>query len=337
MIISNTSANPEINRRSITNLGDTLAARGDIHAAHFCYILAQIDFGPYGSPGVKLVLIGSNHHKPYAEFVTPEAIMLTEIYEYARHLSEPGFTLVDLQTFKYESARKMVDYGLMEKALLYLEQIAVNVINDPAKYKASFINEVYTLGDRIKYHDPVCKDSVEDAASLVWLNNLGEIVGRCQAGEIVQDVYGARQATESQIPLTADQEIHEVQQAGTKSWRDPGWGQRSEGPTSLMEVPSIDAQSEWQPLSLPGNVQDQYNAADPSAQYSGANVDPSQYQQNQQQDYWSQSNYVQQEYQTQDYTTGDWQQQSNASQYQTEQSDVDSTQQQTGTWNYEVR
>lgn len=180
MIISNTSSNPEVNRRSITTLGDTLFARGDIHAAHFCYILAQIDFGVYGTNGVKLVLIGANHNKSYSEFFTMEAVMLTEIYEYARNLSDPCFTLVDLQTFKFDLTVKMVDCGLIEKALLYIEQIATNIANDPSKYKKSFIESVYVLGDRIKYHDPVYKDVIEDAANVTWLNKLTEIVGKYQ-------------------------------------------------------------------------------------------------------------------------------------------------------------
>lgn len=161
-------------------LGDTLASRGDIHAAHFCYILAQVDFSSRESNDAKLVLIGANHHKPYAEFASQEAIMLTEIYEYARNLSEPDFTLVELQTFKFNMAIKMVDHGLLEKALLYIEQVAVNITREPSKYLATFINDVYKLGDRIKFHDPICKDSVEDAANLPWLSDLAEVIGKYQ-------------------------------------------------------------------------------------------------------------------------------------------------------------
>lgn len=183
MIISNTSSNPEINRRSITSLGDTLFAKGNIYAAHFCYILAQVDFGHYGDNNVKLVLVGSNHLKPYNEFMTSEAIMLTEIYEYARNLSEPGFTLVNLQHYKFDLAKKLIDYGYIEKSLLYLEQIAVNIINEPSKYNRRFIEDVYTLGDRIKYNDPICKDNTEDVATLNWLNKLLDVLGKYQVFE----------------------------------------------------------------------------------------------------------------------------------------------------------
>ncbi|XP_015591007.1 uncharacterized protein LOC107265717 isoform X7 [Cephus cinctus] len=329
MIISNTSANPEINRRSITTLGDTLAARGNIHGAHFCYILAQIDFGPYGASAGKLVLIGSNHNKPYSEFVTLEAVMLTEIYEYARNLSEPGFTLADLQTFKFDLAVKMVDYGLIEKALLYIEQIAVNITNEPAKYKRSFIEQVYTIGDRIKYHDPVCKDSLEDAANLAWLNNLSEIVGKCQTGEIIQDdLHDPRTVTDMHQTLQT-QKHHEIQQQQHKwSVAQPDY---SDGPTSLMEGSTMDPQSEWQPMSLPTNIQDPYN---PSSQYVDNSMDPSQYQQNQhQQDYWNQQTYSQQDYSSQDYTQADWQTQQAQAQYPSEQTDADNQQQ--DKWNYE--
>ncbi|XP_066585949.1 uncharacterized protein [Prorops nasuta] len=317
MIISNTSSNPEINRRSIMTLGDTLYAKGDIYAAHFCYILAQLDFGKFGDNGVKLVLIGSNHHKPYSEFFTTEAVMLTEIYEYARNLSEPGFTLVDLQSFKFDLALRMIDYGLVEKALLYIEQIAINIVNEPSKYKRPFINAVYVMGDRIKYHDPVCKDAVEDVGNLIWLNNLAEIVDKCQTGEIFED-----EACNSQVILAEQQNYINKQQTQQEPWNIHQPEYRNE-PTSMLEVPSTDMQTEWQPLSLPTNIQETH---DQSSQYI-RNDETTQYSQAQQ-DYWSQQSYYQPNYGN----TSNWQQQS--IQAQVEQTDVDGSQQQEK-WNYE--
>ncbi|XP_017880909.1 uncharacterized protein LOC108625408 isoform X3 [Ceratina calcarata] len=323
MIISNTSANPEINRRSITTLGDTLSARGDIHAAHFCYILAQVDFGAYGANNVKLVLIGANHHKPYNAFLSTEAVMLTEIYEYARNLSEPGFTLIDLQMFKFDLAIKMVDHGLIEKALLYIEQIAVNIVNEPSRYKRSFINAVYNLGDRIRYHDPVYKDSVDEATTLTWFNNLAEIIGKCHAGEITDNEVCALQTrTESQT--VQNQEIHEIKQ------QQQQWNVQSEyreAPASMMEVTAADMQSEWQPLSLPSDVPEPY---DQSMQYTRNNEESIQYQQPQQQDYWNQDPYYQSNYGRNDSAITNWQQ----STYPKVQSDIDDSQQQEK-WNYE--
>ncbi|XP_043500404.1 uncharacterized protein LOC122522990 isoform X1 [Polistes fuscatus] len=332
MIISNTSANPEINRRSITTLGDTLFARGDIYAAHFCYILAQVDFSAYGVNSAKLVLIGSNHHKPYSEFMTTEAVMLTEIYEYARNLSEPGFTSVDLQTFKFDLAVKMVDYGLIEKALLYIEQIAVNIFNEPSKYKRSFIMSVYALGDKIKYHDPVCKDSTEDAANLIWLNNLAKIVNKCQIGEIVEsNTYESQVNEDLQSQDTHDNKLQSQQQQIQQQWVSNQTEYRDR-PTSGMNVINADMQSDWEPVSLPSTIQQ--DTYDQSTQYMRNNSENNQYRQPQQQDYWNQ----QQTYYENNFGrsgTVNWQQQSTHVQYADDQPDMDNSQQQEK-WNYET-
>jgi len=352
MIISNTSANPEVNRRSITTLGDTLFTRGDVHAAHFCYILAQIDFGTYGTNGVKLVLIGANHNKPYSEFFTMEAVMLTEIYEYARNLSDAGFTLVDLQTFKFDLTVKMVDSGLIEKALLYIEQIATNITNDPSKYKKSFIEAVYVLGDRIKYYDPVFKDAIEDTTTLIWLDKLAEIVGKyqvidCSTMKIrgcslaqkinrisLQDEDIGNEYASYVDPRTENQEIHEMKQQQQQQQQQTllpptsqQWGiaqpEYGNGPTSMMEVNTGEMQSDWQPLSLPTNIQDAY---DPNAQYMRGGIEESvQYQQSQQQDYWNQQSYYQGNYGRNEPTSG-----------LNNQAEIDNSQQQ-NKWNYEVR
>nr|XP_012218206.1 PREDICTED: uncharacterized protein LOC105669692 isoform X2 [Linepithema humile] len=344
MIISNTSANPEVNRRSITTLGDTLFTRGDIHAAHFCYILAQIDFGAYGTSGVKLILIGANHNKPYSEFLTTEAVMLTEIYEYARNLSDPGFTLIDLQTFKFDLTMKMVDCGLIEKALLYIEQIATNIANDPLKYKKAFIKAVYVLGDRIKYHDPVFKDAVEEAANLMWLNKLAEIVGKYQDEEIVEnETYNSHDDTARTI--IENQEVHEMKQHQQHQQHQqllpPSMSQQqytitqpdyNNGPTSVMEVNTSELQSDWQPLSLPTNIQDTY---DSNVQYIRNMDESSQYQQPppQQQDYWNQQSFYQGNYGRNEPAPSNWQQQSTPG-LTSDQAEIDSSQQQ-DKWNYE--
>ncbi|KAK0179773.1 hypothetical protein PV327_005493 [Microctonus hyperodae] len=342
MVISNTSANPDINRRSIITMGDTLATRGDIYAAHFCYILAEIEFGVYGTAGTKLVLVGGNHHKSYMEFATSEAVMLTEIYEYARNLSEPGCTLVGLQTFKFKIAQKMVDCGLIEKALLYLEQISINIVNGPANYEQSFINDVYTLSERIKYHDPVFKDCIEDNTTLVWLNDLAEVVGRYQTGEIVQN-NGNSGPVETQQPYHepeqytiqwSQQQQQQQQQQLQSQWSYTGNQNYNAGPVSMMEVPTNDAtQDQWQPLSLPANVQE--SNIEQTGQYAAQTAD--QYQQSQQQqEYWGQQQYNQQDYTANDYHTADWQQQQQQSTpYQHEQTDIIDSSQQQATWNYE--
>ena len=102
MILSNTTSRPELDRKAITTLGDTLLNRGNLYAAHFCYLMAEVGFSGYRSPNAKLVLLGSDHRKSFMEFATNESIHLTEIYEYACSLNDPAFLIPDFQvTFNF--------------------------------------------------------------------------------------------------------------------------------------------------------------------------------------------------------------------------------------------
>ena len=53
MILSNTSQKPELDRKAITTLGDSLFHRGDLYAAHFCYLMAQVGFGRYQETAIQ--------------------------------------------------------------------------------------------------------------------------------------------------------------------------------------------------------------------------------------------------------------------------------------------
>lgn len=97
MILSNTTPKPELGRKAITTLADTLMSRGSLYAAQFCYLMAEVGFGRYGAENAKLVLLGSNHHKPFVQFATNEAIHLTEICEYAYSLNDAGFLILEFQ------------------------------------------------------------------------------------------------------------------------------------------------------------------------------------------------------------------------------------------------
>lgn len=154
MILANTSQKPELDRKSITTLGDSLYNRGDLFAAQFCYLMAQVGFGKYANvnhesvlmpnsaSAIRLVLLGANHHKLFKDFATNEAIIMTEIYEYACTLNDDKFSVVDFQPFKYLLATRMLDYGMQLKALMYLEQVAMHLQRNPTKFESSFIEKV---------------------------------------------------------------------------------------------------------------------------------------------------------------------------------------------------
>lgn len=97
MILSNSIQRPELNCKAITQLGDTLLNRGSLYAAQFCYLMAEVGFGKQGDPATKLVLLGSDHRKPFPQFVTNEAVHMTEIYEFACSLNDQGFHISEFQ------------------------------------------------------------------------------------------------------------------------------------------------------------------------------------------------------------------------------------------------
>uniref|UniRef100_A0A8C6XU72 Protein transport protein sec16 n=1 Tax=Naja naja TaxID=35670 RepID=A0A8C6XU72_NAJNA len=61
MVLSNLTNNTDVESRTIVTMGDTLASKGLLDAAHFCYLMAQEGFGVYTKKTTKLVLIGANH------------------------------------------------------------------------------------------------------------------------------------------------------------------------------------------------------------------------------------------------------------------------------------
>lgn len=187
MIISNTTQSPELNRKAITSLGDSLLNRGDLFAAQFCYLMAQVGFGKYSSAGDsltssnmnRLVLLGSSHIKSntFLEFATNEAIIMTEIYEYACSLNDEAFSIIEFQPYKFLLACRLLDYGFHLKALMYLEQISVHIQKNSSRYEASFIEKVYELADKLKFYDPVMEKTFAGTEDGVfedqeWLKSL---------------------------------------------------------------------------------------------------------------------------------------------------------------------
>lgn len=101
MILSNSTARPDLDVKAVTTLGDTLGSRGNLHAAHFCYLMAQVEFGTFSQKTSKIVLIGSSHTLPFQQFASNEAIFATEIFEFACSLADPDFALHHLQVRIY--------------------------------------------------------------------------------------------------------------------------------------------------------------------------------------------------------------------------------------------
>lgn len=93
----------------------------------------------------RLILLGASHYKPFNEFASNEAIIMTEIYEYARSLFDHKFSIVNFQHYKYLLATRILDYGQHFRCTNYLEQIAKHIELKPDSYDGDFIQRVRCL------------------------------------------------------------------------------------------------------------------------------------------------------------------------------------------------
>ncbi|KAH8415370.1 hypothetical protein KR222_005531 [Zaprionus bogoriensis] len=193
ILVTNKSRQPEYDRSSVVSLGDTLFQRGDIYAAHFCYLVAQEEFGRYDSSATelttltgnvpRLILLGASHYKPFNEFASNEAIIMTEIYEYARSLFDHKFSIVNFQHYKYLLATRILDYGQHFRCTNYLEQIAKHIELKPDSYDGDFIQRVCGLAERLRYHDPILINRVSFASPPSASNGAGQAAPQVGAPE----------------------------------------------------------------------------------------------------------------------------------------------------------
>ncbi|XP_067662358.1 protein transport protein Sec16A-like isoform X2 [Haliotis asinina] len=174
MILSNSSSKPELDRKSIATLGDTMAAKGCLHASHFCYIMAQSGFGTYAKKTSKIVLVGSSHNCCWEEFATNEAIQCTEIYEYAQSLGNQTFLLPHFQVYKFLYASRLAEFGFLQEALHYCEVISTTVQSAPAYFQPAFVKVLYEFSNRLKFYDPQRVHTAEDEDP-AWLQQLQRV------------------------------------------------------------------------------------------------------------------------------------------------------------------
>uniref|UniRef100_UPI00398EC388 protein transport protein Sec16A-like n=1 Tax=Pristiophorus japonicus TaxID=55135 RepID=UPI00398EC388 len=142
MVLSNLSIGPDLDRRTITTMGDTLASKGLLDASHFCYLMAQVGFGVYTRKSTKLVLIGSNHSWSFLKFASNEAIQRTEAYEYSQALGNQACFLPNFQVFKFIYACRLAEMGLAAQAFHYCEVIARTLLRNPAFYSPVFFGQL---------------------------------------------------------------------------------------------------------------------------------------------------------------------------------------------------
>ncbi|XP_028628800.1 protein transport protein Sec16A isoform X6 [Grammomys surdaster] len=222
MVLSNLNNNMDVESRTMATMGDTLASKGLLDAAHFCYLMAQVGFGVYTKKTTKLVLIGSNHSLPFLKFATNEAIQRTEAYEYAQSLGAHTCSLPNFQVFKFIYLCRLAEMGLATQAFHYCEVIAKNVLTQPGAYSPVLISQLTQMASQLRLFDPQLKEKPEEESFVepAWLVQLQHVERQIQEGTVLWSQDGT-EPQQCHITLGSDVEQSDGpglnQQAGPRA------------------------------------------------------------------------------------------------------------------------
>ncbi|XP_010126615.1 PREDICTED: protein transport protein Sec16A [Chlamydotis macqueenii] len=266
MVLSNLTNNVDLESRTIATMGDTLASKGLLDAAHFCYLMAQVGFGVYTRKTTKLVLIGSNHSLPFFKFATNEAIQRTEAYEYAQSLGNQPSCLPNFQVFKFIYACRLAEMGLAAQAFHYCEVISRTVLKDPHYYSPVLIGQLIQMSSQLRLFDPQIKEKPEQESFIEpsWLVRLRHVDGQIKEGAIA---YNTDRSTPPPYACsTPSSELdHASQCDGAGVGRDMGPGAENALLASLLPSMTQQMQSVQLMPSVPQAVIDGPGACDQEA------------------------------------------------------------------------
>ncbi|XP_067398292.1 protein transport protein Sec16A, partial [Emydura macquarii macquarii] len=273
MVLSNLTNNMDVESRTITTMGDTLASKGLLDGAHFCYLMAQIGFGVYTKKTTKLVLIGSNHSLPFLKFATNEAIQRTEAYEYAQSLGSQPCCLPNFQVFKFIYACRLAEMGLAAQAFHYCEVISKTVLKNPYYYSSVLINQLIQISSQLRLFDPQIKEKPEQELFIEpsWLVRLRNLDGQIKDGTIA---YNADRSTPQQYACsTPSSELDHISQCdGTGPGQE--MGPATENPLLASLLPNMVQPMQGVQLmpSAPQTILEGSTAVSPTQQETGGSV-----------------------------------------------------------------
>ncbi|KAG8222869.1 hypothetical protein J437_LFUL003514, partial [Ladona fulva] len=200
MIISNSSNHPDLQRKSIITLGDTLANRGCLFASQFCYVIATLNMGSasatpsssiqemnamFSGPEARHIILGSAvplTHELEAK-IPNEVVHCTEVLEYAMCLADPNFCIPYFQPVKLEYALRLVEHGMVQEGLQYFEAVSTKVTSwltlggVDKSIDIYFLKRLALISDRLKHQDPVLERSETGVVvDPQWLQQLNRCI-----------------------------------------------------------------------------------------------------------------------------------------------------------------
>jgi COPII coat assembly protein SEC16 len=171
--------------QALAVLGKLLEDYDRIEAAHICYMFSKAAqksplLGGTDEEQASIVLLGANHKARPADFGRDQdAIMLTEIYEFATGVLGPGAPLSfmpHLGIFKLQRAMTMSEAGMKAEAQAYCDAIAATFGKSSKMslyYHPLFISELDDLSNKLKQtpiqgSSWIGKPSLEKVGGSMW-------------------------------------------------------------------------------------------------------------------------------------------------------------------------
>ena len=254
MILSN--RNSKLDNASIIAMADSLLSHGRLHAAHLCYHLGHVHFGAYGNTNANYSLLGVDHsHLGVGSYPRPSELCKMEVYEFAMSLSKQDFSLPSFQLFKYLNVLKLVEVGLVAKALKYCEQISYSVIKGPQYYTPSFLFGLVELS--AKLHHIVDPIGVVETELPSWIMQLHQALSETFSADYTPSLRSSPSPAFSSVSQTYSSQPPVI-----------GVGQYLTVPVSVRgsaDVSTANSSKEGSMVNLQVNVPSSSGAQQPSA------------------------------------------------------------------------
>jgi hypothetical protein len=182
LILNNRTAE---DHQALAALGGLLAGYGRVEASHICYLFSRSPgrppvFGGADDPNATIVLLGADHRtNPLSFFQDEDAILLTEIYEFASSvLSTTSYSasMPHLQAYKLQRAYVLAETGYKTESQAYCDAIsAISKATTKASpyYGPQFFEVLEELARRLKQTPAdssswIVKPSIEKVSGSVW-------------------------------------------------------------------------------------------------------------------------------------------------------------------------
>ncbi len=182
LVLNNRSENDQ---QALAALGGLLASYGRIEAAHLCYLFSRSPLRPTifagaDDPNATIVLLGTDHRShPLNFFQDQDAVLLTEIYEFATSVLPSTSTMAAMphfQAFKLQRATVLAETGYNAESQAYCDAIAAlsrSTTKMSSYFSPQFHAELDELSRRLKQAPVetsswIAKPSIEKVSGTVW-------------------------------------------------------------------------------------------------------------------------------------------------------------------------